>query len=343
MAGLNQDRLADIDRAKGLAILLVVIGHLYRYAPAGNEWYDGLKFHIYAFHMCFFMYISGSVLGYTYKSIRSFAQYWGYVQKRFMRLFPIYLGMGLLVLVGKLVARRFIHVDNVQDDFLVGLYRILVDPMHSCLTQLWYVYVLLGLAVILPVLMEATKRRIWLLLPGAVVLRFVPLPDMFALHMFGQYMLFFVLGCWAGQHREKYVPYLDRFGVWAMLLFAASFVLLHIGIEGVWPGLIIGLWSIPALHVAVRCRPLATSRGLEELGRCALPIYLMHAIVIGVMKGVVLEFTPMDGGVFPLMAPILVISGLCVPVALKRFLLDRVVKFRRVRVRISTEVSTRRK
>jgi uncharacterized membrane protein YcfT len=54
--------LADVERAKGLAIILVVIGHIVAREPlANNEWYVVLKSAIYAFHMPFFMYLGGLV------------------------------------------------------------------------------------------------------------------------------------------------------------------------------------------------------------------------------------------------------------------------------------------
>src|SRR5689334_2199437 len=48
-------RLTDIDRAKGLAIILVVFGHLVPHGtlPQGQEWYDVLWVAIYRFHMPF--------------------------------------------------------------------------------------------------------------------------------------------------------------------------------------------------------------------------------------------------------------------------------------------------
>jgi fucose 4-O-acetylase-like acetyltransferase len=56
------ERRADIDRAKGLAILLVVFGHLVARAdPAGVDWYEPLRRAVYAFHMPFFLYLSGLV------------------------------------------------------------------------------------------------------------------------------------------------------------------------------------------------------------------------------------------------------------------------------------------
>ena len=61
-AVVRKARLLDLDRAKGLAIFLVVIGHIVaRNGPKGNSWYADLQEIIYTFHMPFFMYLSGFV------------------------------------------------------------------------------------------------------------------------------------------------------------------------------------------------------------------------------------------------------------------------------------------
>lgn len=58
----KRDRLSDIDRAKGLGILLVVFGHLAaKSRPEGNAWFGYAQTAVYQFHMPFFMYLSGYV------------------------------------------------------------------------------------------------------------------------------------------------------------------------------------------------------------------------------------------------------------------------------------------
>jgi fucose 4-O-acetylase-like acetyltransferase len=56
-------RRADLDRAKGFAILFVVFGHIVaRQDPASVHWYEPLRRAIYGFHMPFFLYLSGIVV-----------------------------------------------------------------------------------------------------------------------------------------------------------------------------------------------------------------------------------------------------------------------------------------
>jgi fucose 4-O-acetylase-like acetyltransferase len=70
-------RLDDIDRAKGLACLLVVFGHIVsRRTPPGHEWYGVLKEAIYHVHMPFFVYLSGLVFFYIAADRRLGSLYW---------------------------------------------------------------------------------------------------------------------------------------------------------------------------------------------------------------------------------------------------------------------------
>jgi len=55
-----RSRLLEVDAARGLAILLVVLGHVVaRDMPAGNAWFAEVKAAIYLFHMPLFMVLTG--------------------------------------------------------------------------------------------------------------------------------------------------------------------------------------------------------------------------------------------------------------------------------------------
>ena len=109
-------RLADIDRAKGLAIFLVVLGHLSREAAPGHEWYMALKDGLYQFHMPFFMCLSGVTMYVSYRHVADAGAYFAYVRAKFLRLMPAFFLFGLLVLLGKEVASNFMPVDNMHAD-----------------------------------------------------------------------------------------------------------------------------------------------------------------------------------------------------------------------------------
>ena len=93
-------RLSEIDVASGVAIILVVIGHLSDYLP---EWYGNMKMTLYKFHMPFFMFISGFLLAYTTQQVTAFKTYFKFIKKKFFRFGIPYLFMSLIFLGVKLV------------------------------------------------------------------------------------------------------------------------------------------------------------------------------------------------------------------------------------------------
>ena len=57
---MSKERIKSIDFCKGIAILLVVLGHATEHTNASLS-YDWLYKYIYSFHMPLFMFISGFV------------------------------------------------------------------------------------------------------------------------------------------------------------------------------------------------------------------------------------------------------------------------------------------
>lgn len=67
-----QKRLTNFDYIKGIAIFIVVLGHIVpREAPQNDMWFMSLKRIIYSFHMPLFMFVSGLLFGYSHKLIIS--------------------------------------------------------------------------------------------------------------------------------------------------------------------------------------------------------------------------------------------------------------------------------
>ena len=94
--------------AKGLAIILVVFGHIVaRQDPAQVQWYEPLRRAIYAFHMPFFLYLSGFVAAASGFLGRGRAGFGDALKRRAQRLLLPFFALGLLILAGKL---SLIHI-----------------------------------------------------------------------------------------------------------------------------------------------------------------------------------------------------------------------------------------
>lgn len=314
-------RLNEIDIAKGFAIVLVVYGHIVaRTPPLGNDWYSFSKEFVYLFHMPFFMFLGGVIAGYHQPTIADFGQYRRYVASKFQRLFPAYLMFGTVIVAGKLAASHYVHVDNLPPSFDRGVVDVLLFPSRSSASFLWFVYVLfLHYATLPPLLLMFRQKLGWLIVLG-LALYWVDGPDFLALGDYLKYFVFFVAGVWASRNYAAVAAILDRYFAWFMLLFLCSLSgAIHLGLHKFW----VGVASLPALLGLSRLPAMARNETLAFLGRASFPIYLMNTLAIGVVKSLGLKIAPWDGDNFLIYAPLLLVSGLTLPLLAKHFLIVR--------------------
>ncbi len=322
---MKRERLEDIDRAKGLAIFLVVLGHItLRTFPADNDWYILLHKLIYTFHMPFFMFISGFIMYHTYTPIGSFSDYAAYVRKKFIRLMPAFFLMGIVVGAGKLLFRYIIHVDNLPSGSFLSFLYLLIKPIESYASSLWYIYVLFAYFLLMPVILFLIRENKLLLLIIAFLIHYVHLTKYFALDRIAEYMFVFSTGMCVAAFPGLYLKLIDRFRFLFLFLFALSLMTMPIDSNYPLAKFIIGISSIPALHSLVRTNLFSKLSLFPFLGKYTFPIYLMNTVVIGSMKGVLLRFVSWDGTNFLLIAPVLLLGGIFLPIFIKKKVISRI-------------------
>ncbi len=318
----------DIERAKGLAILLVVFGHLVaRQGPAGVGWYEKARILVYLFHMPLFMYLSGYVAfrsGAARTSLRSWP---ALVRRRAARLLLPFLAFGLVILAGKLFADAWLGpVDNLPSGPWQGLRALVWDTDRSPATSVWYLAVLFAYSIAAPVLLRAGRPALLLV---AVLLWALAAPPLLYADRISAYFIFFVAGGLAADAGPGWLAFMGR-ARWAFA--AAFFGLLGCVCAALFPVdmtagthtigyralmLATAAVAIPALHGAVRAGRLARSRTLLWLGGSSFAIYLLNTICIGVAKAVLLRFVSWDGVRFIPIAAALMLAGTLGPIALR--------------------------
>jgi len=326
-------RQSDLDRAKGLAILLVVFGHLVaRQTPAGVTWYDPMRIAVYLFHMPLFMYLSGYVTFLSGAARTPRAEWPHLVRRRAGRLLVPFVVFGLAVLCSKLLVSRFAHVDNVPQGFWPGVRALVWDTEHSPATEVWYIAALFAFCVITPPLLSLRHGRA-VLLGAAVLVYLLPLPPMLYLDRIGSYLIFFVLGGLAADASRRWLVVVDR--IWLPALAALALAVLPVSLgwisfhwtEGAqgfpykWALLVAGVLSLPAMHGLVRHGAAARASVLALLGRYVFVIYLLNTVFIGLTKAVLLEFVSWEGAHFVPFALVLMAAGVCGPLLTKRLVL----------------------
>ncbi len=314
-------RAYDIDRAKGLAIFLVVLGHLVARGepPEGADWYLFIKSYIYMFHMPFFMFLSGAVFGLSYKEMYDLDAYKRFAYKKIKRLLPPFIIFGTVIFLGKIIASSFMHVDDVQYSAVNFFIDILIFPEKSSAGSLWYIYVLLELYMLAPLLYFVTRNNMHVLLAASLILHFFPVTSYFMVDRLVEYSLYFFLGVGAVKNYDLYTHVIKKYFIYFFITFMASFF-----IVGIFPDdvskLIIGLCSIPALHGLVLQSYVEKNKILFSLGRYTLIIYLMNTIMIGVSKGLLLMLIPWNGNNFFIFFVVLLFSGIVLPILFKKYI-----------------------
>jgi fucose 4-O-acetylase-like acetyltransferase len=325
------DWLYDVQRARGFAIILVVLGHIVaRQPPAGNEWYSLLQFVIYSFHMPFFMYLAGLVFTYSGKALHSWQHYWEYLVQRAIRLLVPFLLFGLAIVTGKLLLANTVYVDNAPVSFVGGLLSLIWNTSASPVRSIWFLFVLFVYCMITPPLLGTMKWRLWPLSVFAAAAYLITFPDYFYLNQIGHFYLFFVIGMVMGLHLRTIMPIVDRhFSIFG-LLFVGALTIVAIGEQHPILLTVSSLLSIPALHGLMRRAPLDRSEFLFWIGRYSFAVYLLNTVFIGLTKAVLLKFMTWDGLNFLVFFPALVVTGLFCPVALAHVGTERAGIFGRI-------------
>jgi peptidoglycan/LPS O-acetylase OafA/YrhL len=319
-----RQRRLDLDRAKGIAILLVVLGHIVAAAPPpGAEWWDGPRYALYRFHMPFFLYLSGYVAWLSGGVSFPAAQTPHQAARRAQRLLLPFFLLGLIVLIGKLVAQDLVHVDNRAAGLLPGLRDLVLTTEDSPATFIWFLLVLFLCAVLAPPVWRIAGTP-GLLIAGLVLMALEP-PPIAYLDRFARHALFFAVGVAVAQREAWLLPAFTAWlpGWW--VIFAATLGAALAGwLPGDWSLLLCGIAAIPALHGLVRAPALAGLAWPLTLGRYTMAIYLFNVIAIGVVKAALIQLgVPWTAVGFWIHAPALALAGVALPILLKRLVLRR--------------------
>ncbi len=318
-------RRLDLDRAKGVAILLVVLGHIVAAEPpAGAEWYDVARYAVYRFHMPFFLYLSGTVAalsGAVGTPPEGMARL---TRRRAERLLIPFFLFGLVILVGKLGAQQVVHVDNRPDGLLGGLRDLLLTTERSPATSVWYLWVLFVCSVAAPPIWRRLGAG-GLVVAGLVLMALEPPPILY-LDRLARHAVFFAFGVAVVEHQAALLPLFRRFLLLWWLLFAATLAAALLGLlPGDWSLLVCGIASIPAMHGLMLVRPFTTAEWPLVLGRNSMAIYLFNTIAIGIAKAALLKAgVPWTAEGFRIHAPALTAAGVLLPMLGKQLVLRRI-------------------
>ena len=271
----SSERLTYIDIAKGIGIILVVIGHCIPDASSltgiSNPYFKLLHQIIYSFHMPLFFFIAGFFVN-TQKTsapLPDLQTTYRFIRKKFNRLMVPYLFVGFCYLPLKIAfsqfANRPYHINN--------LWKILIGVNPD--GELWFLYSLFMINVLIAVFLKF-KVSLWTVLI-ALLAMFSPF-----FQIVTQYLLYFILGMYV---RNKNESWLYEFSFTFIIICIAMFFVgnyafyiyhMHwIKILTALFGIVLSLWI--AKIIDQNCHVL--SRGLSLVGEFSMDIYILSDFI----------------------------------------------------------------
>lgn len=316
----QKEEKIDITIAKGIAIFLVVAGHILAGGTSiGNEWFKFFVECLYLFHMPFFMFLSGyTALRYD-RLVRITNNPSPFFKGQAIRLLIPFFFIGGMIVSGKIIMQNFIHVDNVPDNPILGFANLIWHTKNSPSVFLWYIYALFIYSVISIILFKFFKYKmhIWIFL--SLLIYFIPPVYYFYLDKLTGNFLFFCLGGAAIKYNKEYLYYIIRKPIILIssILFFLSFILFyyHLLPDNICK-LIAGTLSIPTFHglsILLERNLKKASSLIILIGRKSYTIYLLNTISIGVSKGLIFRIIDWHHSNFYFIAPILILSGIIGP------------------------------
>lgn len=312
----RRTRLDYIDRSTGIAILLVVVGHM------GNTNYQNVnylsfKHLIYVFHMPLFMAISGFIMCYTWIPPERFSDYARYISKKAKRLMPSFVVFSGAIFIAKLLLQdhSFIynHVTGYED-----IYNIILRPAQGPAGFLWYIYVLFEFYVIMPLLLTFTGRLFPLLLIPSIFLYFISFSmiSILQVDLFCRYIPFFIIGVLWAQHRVRVEMLLRKWGLYFAILFTIGllYVLFTNMTKSYIAFILLGSISIPSVVWLSIMPPFRDADFLSLWGRNVFVIYLLNTSVIGILRNLLYTYFGENGFAFIVASPLMVTAAIYFPI-----------------------------
>ncbi|MDR3190721.1 MAG: acyltransferase [Lactobacillaceae bacterium] len=265
---MERARVEWVDVAKGIAILLVVYGHVILGLNDATLW-DTPNYHfqysvVYGFHMPLFFLLSGLFINNWVN--RPFKQ--AISQKAYRLLIPY--------VVWSLIQGSVMILLSGSTNSHNG-WGLLAQIPTTPFSQFWYLYDLFVLFIVYYGLRRGIKLSDkWILLLALIIAPFAPYMALWQLFRIGYYLFFFVLGMFVWQHKAM----LSKIPLsMATLGFIGVNVLyFHIRLPQ-FPRSVVGiLVALVGIVFVLALSNKLHSKWLALIGRLSLPIYLMHIL-----------------------------------------------------------------
>ncbi len=327
MIKARSNYIRTVNVAKGIGIILVVVGH---YQPNGAPLYFmTLTQAIFKFHMPLFFLLSG----YLFDGV-DLQSYPGHLKKKFRRLICPFISVAILYAVIKYISGLFFALNHPLT--LNEIKEFFICPINNSFApMLWFIQVLIIIFIIYPIIDSLLNNRI-LIFVISILLYSLPAPQLFCLGKVFQSLPYFALGTLLSTididckiNKLKIMSAV----VLGMLIFLivffkmdyydvtthkylANYLNLILGINGV----------IVCILLSVLLNQFANtvlSTCIEKIGYYSMSIYLFHTIFMNLPLIFMFQVLNISSMRFELQACIAISSGVILSLLLEKYLLRK--------------------
>lgn len=277
----KMERLEFIDKACGIAILLVVYAHIIFPETLGINWYLISKTLIYKFHMPLFMCLSGylAFLSTSNKNIKSKTDYLNFQKKKLYKFLPVYLiAVSCSVLLD--VFYKHLIITEINQNILISFFA----PAHGTAAFIWYLYVLFGFYLVTPFLLNLkSSPQYLLLLVGFLFTNFIDtVSPLFSAELFCKYFFFFFGGGLIYLNKDQFMSYLGDNGRWITFL-TIGLLVLDLFIDLIIPFQVLSIGMIMSvLYISTLKWPTLISKIFTLMGVSSFAIYILNSAIMDV-------------------------------------------------------------
>ena len=304
-----------ISVAKGIGIILVVIGHFD--PPESPPYWLDLRSVIYSFHMPLFFVLSG------YLHVHGKYAYRVLVANKVRRLLYPFATIAVLFAVIKIAAARFVHLETEVDG--QSVLALVTDPLKSYAPLLWFLQALFLIFCIYPLLRYCLNNIVILI--ACVLIDEILGTRYPVLGHAAANMPFFVFGVMLRENARLAAVVTGRVGLLAaafafasgcVLLVSGSSLAAHDYIAQFLLGLIGALLAINCSRTIAMSPPNRLRTGLLQAGFYSMTIYILHSPFEGAVRICFLQLARHAAVPFLAVALMAVTAGVLVPIAVER-------------------------
>lgn len=260
-----------LDVAKGIAILLIVYGHVSRGfldsgLIAGTTLLRQIDGIIYSFHVPLFFFVSGLL----FKKLNYVGEMGQLIAKKFKRLVIPYFIFTLITGLFRIALSKYVNV-HVDSSFV---YKMFISPQF----QFWFLYDLFFFILLLALLTLVLDRHILII---GLLIKFI-LPQINnTFWILGDVSAYFIFFCMGYVFKDLFLSGKAIELKWSVIPLASY------AVASMAPNIItntIASFSLVWLTLILSNLIQASDRLFTILGRESMPIYLMHVMIASTLR-----------------------------------------------------------